>query len=69
MYKLHILLRRVWREITSEVAILGALLTVLIQEMLGFRAYDHERILETSLAQKVGILKHGNRTHGQKKLP
>ena len=32
-------------------------------------AEGQERILETSLVQNVGLLKHRDRTHGQKELP
>ena len=32
------------------------------------RADDQERILETSLVQNGGLLKHGDRTHRQKEL-
>ena len=32
------------------------------------RAHDQERILEASLVQNDGLLKHGDRTHGQKEL-
>ena len=31
-------------------------------------ADDQERILETSLVQNDGLLKHGDRTHGQEEL-
>ena len=31
-------------------------------------ADDQERILETSLVQNGGLLKHGDRTHGQEEL-
>ena len=38
-------------------------------EVLGFGADGHKRILETSLVQKkVVLLKHGDRTCGQKEL-
>ena len=33
-----------------------------------FRADNQERILEVSLVQNGGLLKHGYRTHGQKEL-
>ena len=32
------------------------------------RADDQERILETSLVQNGGLLKHRDRTHGQEEL-
>ena len=32
------------------------------------RAHDQERILETSLVQNGGLLKHGDRTRGQEEL-
>ena len=35
---------------------------------LRFGADDQERILETSLVQNGGLLKHGDRTHGQEEL-
>ena len=35
---------------------------------LGFRAKGQERILETSLVQNNGLLKHGDRTSGQKDM-
>ena len=35
---------------------------------VGSGADDRERILETSLVQNGGLLKHGDRTRGQKEL-
>ena len=37
-------------------------------EMLEFGADGQERILETSEVQNLVLLKHGDRTHGQKEL-
>ena len=36
--------------------------------MLRFEANGQERILKTSLVQNGGLLKHGDRTHGQEEL-
>ena len=37
--------------------------------MLGFGANSQKRIPETSLVQKVVLLKHRDKIHGQKELP